>query len=138
MISSDYAFSFRSFLPEIRLAAPLEALVALALAVVPVPVGRVHPLLLLRAAVTFRRGLSRRERMVSVDLDRLLYEALDGLELTALLRRHERDRRAGLACARGAPDAVHIRLGLQRKLHVYDAVYVRHVDAAACDTQLLG
>ena len=88
---------------------------------------------LLLVAVRLLLDRLRMVRLVAVDGNRLLDEAFDGLELVALLRRHERDRRARLARARRASNAVDVRLGLERKLHVHDAADVRHVDAAARD-----
>ena len=74
-------------------------------------------------------------RLIAVNGVGLLDEALDGLELCALLPRHEGDRRAGFARAGRTADAVDVALGLKRKLHVDDAGDVRHVDAAARDVR---
>ena len=63
----------------------------------------------------------RLEWMVAVNGNRFPYEALNRLELAALLLRHERDRRARLARARRPADAVDIRLGLERQRHIDDA-----------------
>ena len=100
-----------AFLAEVGLAAAEERLVSLALAVRLVAVRGMHPRRL-GESVPGLAGLlveSRvMERVVAVDGDRLLDEAFDGLELVALLRRHERDRRARLARARRASNAVDV------------------------------
>ena len=70
------------------------------------------------------------ERLVAVDGDRLLDEALDGLEEAALLGRDERDGRAALARAGRTADAVHVALRLDGQLHVHDEVHAGDVDAA--------
>ena len=64
-----------------------------------------------------------------LELDR----ALDLLEQALLLDIAERDRVTRLAGARGAADAVHIRLGLHRKIEVDDMGDVVDVEAARGD-----
>src|SRR5574344_1278813 len=85
-----------------------------------------------------RRGRKvglRLERMVAVDGNRLPDETLDGLEQALLVGGDEADRRARLAGARGAADAVDVDLGLEGELHVDDARDLGDVDAARGDVR---
>ena len=81
-------------------------------------------------------------------LDRRVGHALDGAQHAALARGDKQDRLAGTACAAGAADAVHVRLGVVRDVvveHVRDALDVQaagrdvggHEDVQAAVAQLV-
>ena len=66
-------------------------------------------------------------------LDRRVGHALDGAQHATLARGDKQDRLAGTACAAGAADAVHVRLGVVRDVvveHVRDAL---DIQAAGCN-----
>ena len=114
--------------PEARARRPGDALLVALAAADPRRLGNA---LVLLAGLALR-GLGV-ERLVAIDGDRLLDVAFHGLEKAALLGGDEGDRRAALAGAGRAADAVHVALGLDRELHVHDEVDVGNVNAAARD-----
>lgn len=71
--------------------------------------------------------------MVLDDGDAALCESLNALKERALIRATERIRPPDGASARCATDAVHIALGIVRKIEVHDMRDARDIDAASGD-----
>ena len=67
------------------------------------------------------------------DRQRAFYEFFDIFDISALLRRRERDRAALVACARCAADAMHIILSVFGEVVINDKLYPYDIDASGRD-----
>ena len=74
-------------------------------------------------------------RLVAINRNRLFDVSFHGLYENTFLRRDKSDCSAALAGACGAPNAMHVRFGFQRKFHLHNEIDFWNIDASARDVR---